>query len=300
MPAAATIRTFHHRSTSAASALDAKGERCISVCIPARDEAATVGPIVERIRRSLVDAVPLVDELVVLDDHSEDATARIAADAGATVVAADEVRPELALGPGKGQAMWKSLQATTGDLVTWCDADIVDFDERFVLGILGPLLDHDDIAFVKGFYDRPLGDDDTGGGRVTELVARPLVSLLFPHLAGLVQPLSGEYGGRRDVLESVPFVRGYGVELGLLIDVAARYGTTAVAQVDLGRRVHRNRSLQQLGPQAATILHTALGRAGVALPADPVLARPGEEPVQVENGELPPVADHPDEVRHTA
>lgn len=299
MPAAATIRTFHHRGATAERVLDDKRDRRISVCIPARDEAATIGPIVQRIRRALIDAVPVVDELVVLDDHSEDATARIAAEAGATVVAAGDVRPELALGPGKGQAMWKSLQVTDGDLVTWCDADIADFDERFVLGILGPLVAHDDVAFVKGFYDRPASGEDTGGGRVTELVARPLISLLFPHLAALAQPLSGEYGGRREILEAVPFVRGYGVELGLLVDVASRLGTSAIAQVDLGRRVHRNRSLHQLGPQAATILHTALSRAGVDVPTDAVLVRPGIEPTPVEAGELPPVVG-PDDVRHTA
>lgn len=290
MPAS-TIRTFHHRDVAAVELAERKGDRRISVCIPARNEAATIGPIVECIRRSLVDEVAVVDELVVVDDHSEDSTSRIAADAGATVVQAAEIRPELDLGPGKGQAMWKSLQVTTGDIVTWCDADIVDFDERFVVGILGPLVTNPELGYVKGFYERPLDGADTGGGRVTELVARPIISLLFPHLASVIQPLSGEYGGRRDVLESVPFIRGYGVELGLLVDVTEQFGLAAVAQVDLGRRIHRNRGLHQLGPQAATILHAALQRTGVELPSEPVLVRPDSGPLPVETGELPPVAD---------
>ena len=162
---------------------------------------------------------------------------------------------------------------------------------RASICVLGPLLTHPEIGYVKGFYERPLDGAETGGGRVTELVARPVISLLFPHLASVVQPLSGEYGGRRDVLESVPFIRGYGVELGLLVDVTEQFGLTAVAQVDLGRRVHRNRGLHQLGPQAATILHAALQRTGVELPSDPVLVRPGSGPLPIETGELPPVAD---------
>lgn len=287
------IRTFHHDEVSVSRLLERKGDTRISVVLPARDEAATIGPIVEALHRELVDSVPLVDELVVMDDHSVDDTAAIAAAAGARVVATADVLPELDLGPGKGEAMWKSLAATTGDVVAWCDADIRDFDVRFVVGILGPLLHHEDLALVKGYYDRPLGPDDpNGGGRVTELVARPLVSLLFPHLAPIVQPLAGEYGGRRTVLESVPFAGGYGVELGLLIDIADRLGAGSIAQVDLGERRHRNRPLDELGPQAAVVLHTALERIDPdLLSGRSVLVRPGLEPVGVSPPRLPPMRE---------
>jgi len=287
------IRTFHHGDWSAARLVERKGDTRISVVLPARDEAATIGPIVRAIRSVLVDGVPLVDELVVMDDHSLDDTAAIAADEGARVVAAVDVLPELDLGPGKGEAMWKSLATTDGDVVAWCDADIRDFDVRFVVGILGPLLHHEELALVKGYYDRPLGPDDAlGGGRVTELVARPLVSLLFPQLAPIVQPLAGEYGGRRTVLEAVPFAGGYGVELGLLIDIVDRYGPAAIGQVDLGERRHRNRTLDELGPQAAVVLHTALERVQPdLLTDDAVLVRPGLDPVPVAPTRLPPMVD---------
>lgn len=296
------IRTFHHEDSSAGALVDRKDGRTISVCLPARDEASTIGPIVAALHRELVEGVRLVDELIVVDDHSDDDTAAIARDAGARVVHAADVLPDLELGPGKGQAMWKSLHVSSGDLVAWCDADIRDFDVRFVTGILGPLVEHEDVGFVKGFYDRPLAGEPGGGGRVTELLARPLISLLFPHLAAVVQPLAGEYGGRRDVLESVPFVGGYGVELGLLVDIAERFGPGTIAQVDLGERIHRNRPLDELGPQATTILHTALRRAGtgVALPEAALLVRPGVEPVAVETTEMPPVADGRATRRHTA
>lgn len=295
-------RTFHHRDADATRLAERKGATRISVVLPARDEAATVAPIVEAIRSELVDRVPLVDELVVLDDHSSDATARLAADAGARVESAAEILPELELGPGKGEAMWKSLAVTDGDIVTWCDADIRDFDVRFVVGILGPLLDHEDLALVKGYYDRPVGDDGLGGGgRVTELVARPLVSLLFPHLAPLVQPLAGEYGGRRTVLESVPFAGGYGVELGLLIDIAERFGPGSIAQVDLGERIHRNRPLDELGPQAAAVLRTALDRVVPELvDHDAVFVRPGVEPLPFAAASLPPMAEFRNGHRNTA
>ncbi len=236
----------------------------VSVCLPARDEEATVGHIVSTVRRELVDAVPLVDEVVVLDDGSADATRLAAADAGARVVGVVEVLPEVGPGSGKGNAMWKSLFVCEGELLVWVDADIRNFGAHFVTGLLGPLLTRREVGFVKGFYDRPLHGKPGAGGRVTELVARPLVSQLFPHLARIVQPLAGEYAGRRDVLDSVPFVEGWGVELGLLVDVVERFGPAAIAQVDLGCREHRNRPLDELGPQAMAILVTALRRAGLA------------------------------------
>lgn len=234
------------------------------MCLPAHNEAETVGSIVAAVRRDLVEHHPIVDEIVVLDDGSTDATAAVAAEAGATVVAVDSVLSGLPPGSGKGDALWKSLYVSRGDLVCWLDADIRNFSTSFVIGLLGPLLTHDDVDFTKAFYRRPLGDAPTGGGRVTELMVRPLLSQLFPELTGFVQPLAGEYAGRRELLESIPFVEGWGVEIGMLIDVAQRLGVDAIGQVDLGVRVHRNRPLEELGPQALAILVTVLRRAGLA------------------------------------
>ncbi|MGZ8764440.1 MAG: glucosyl-3-phosphoglycerate synthase, partial [Acidimicrobiia bacterium] len=178
-------------------------------------------------------------------------------------LAVDDVLPDAEAGTGKGNAMWKSLYACDGDIVCWVDADIRNFGAHFVTALLAPLLHEPHVAFVKGFYRRPLHGEPSGGGRVTELMARPALSLLFPSLTPFVQPLSGEYAGRRELLETLPFVEGWGVELGLLIDVVSAFGIGAVAQVDLGEREHRNRPLLDLGPQALAILVTALRRAGV-------------------------------------
>jgi glucosyl-3-phosphoglycerate synthase len=200
------------------------------------------------------------------------------------------VLPELGPGAGKGEALWKSVAASAGDLIAWLDADITDFDARFVVGLLGPLLTTPELSFVKGFYDRP-SDQGEGGGRVTELVARPLVALLFPELASIVQPLAGEYAGRRGTLERLPFVQGYGVDLGLLIDLARTEGTEALAQVDLGTRRHRNRPLRDLGPQALAVMQTALRRAGTGLGTETLtLAPPGAPPVAVDVAERPPLS----------
>lgn len=290
------IRTHHHAEFDASdlAAHKAATGQAVSVCLPARNEADTVGPIVELIRTELVERVPLVDELIVVDDHSTDGTADIAAAAGAKVIAAAELLPEYGDGHGKGEAMWKSLYASTGDLVVWCDADVRNFAAPYVLGLLGPLLTRPEVLFVKGFYERPLGEGGNGGGRVTELVARPVLSLLFPDLAPIVQPLAGEYGGRRSALEQLPFVQGYGVDLGLLVDVAARFGPAAIAQVDLGVRVHRNRPLDELSPQATAVLQTALRRAAPGLIGDvALLDRPGTSPVEVSVAERPPLLEVP-------
>jgi glucosyl-3-phosphoglycerate synthase len=309
--AASVIRSFHHRDFPMARLLEAKRGRRISVCLPARDEEATVGEVVAAISAALMVDAALVDELVVVDDGSTDATAAVARAAGAEVVAAADpwplateapgaAGPDQPAGPGgpggKGQAMWKAVAVTSGDLVVFCDADVRQFATHFVTGLLGPLLLRDDVAFVKGFYDRPLDGRPSEGGRVTELVARPLISALFPQLAALAQPLAGECAARREVLEQVPFVDGYGVDLGLVIDVADRWGVAALAQCDLGERIHRNRPLAELGPQALAVVQVALSRAGVA-PGGPGVAawhsrlvRPGEDAVAVSLSERPPLA----------
>jgi glucosyl-3-phosphoglycerate synthase len=238
----------------------------ISVCLPARDEAATVGEIVREVREQLVDAATLdggglVDEVVVLDDNSTDATAAVARAAGARVVAESEVLPEAGPGSGKGNALWKSLHACRGDLLCWLDADLRNFHAEAVTLLVEPLLADSGTVLVKAGYTRSFEGAPTGGGRVTELVARPLLSLLFPKLADVVQPLGGEYAARRDALEVLPFVEGWGVELGLLVDVVERFGRDAVMQVDLGSREHRNRPLDQLAAQSLAIIATALRRA---------------------------------------
>lgn len=272
----------------------AKGAQRVSVCIPARNEAATVGPIVATIHDELVVDHHLVDEVVVVDDHSSDETAQVAGAAGARVVHAGTVLTEHDAGHGKGEALWLSLHESTGDLIVWCDADLVDFDAGFVVGLLGPLLCQPTVKFVKAFYDRPLDGRPSGGGRVTELVARPVLAMLFPELARIVQPLAGECAGRRHVLERIPFARGYGVDIGLLIDVVAMYGAGCVAQVDLGTRTHRNRPYEQLAPMAAEVLATALRRAEPRLVADrTVLNRPGHDPIEVRADDLPPLVEIP-------
>lgn len=247
------IATFDHGQFSTAELSDRKRGLTVSVCIAARDEAETIGDVVT----AAVD-VGLVDEVVVVDDGSSDDTADAARRAGARVTNATD-------GPGKGQAMWHGLRSTTGDVVVFLDGDVRNVGTHFVVGLLGPLLTNPNFGFVKAFYRRPLDGAAGEGGRVNELLARPLLARLFPQLADVRQPLAGECAARREVLEEVPFVEGYGVEFGLLIDVATRYGTGSIAQVDLGERVHRNRSLAELTPQAAAVLDVALDRSGVVV-----------------------------------
>ena len=227
----------------------------VSVCLPARNEEDTVGAIVHAIRRDLVDDAQLVDEIVVVDDGSIDETAARAAAEGARVVTVTD-------GPGKGRALWNGLRTTTGDVVVFCDADLYEFDSRFITGLVAPLLADEKVGFVKGYYRRPLGDRPADGGRVTELVARPLLRLVCPYLGEVVQPLGGEYAGRRNLLTQVPFIEGYGVDVGLLIDLTTRFGADVLAQVDLGVRLHRNRPLNELVPQATAVMEAVLVRAG--------------------------------------
>ncbi|MHB1582903.1 MAG: glucosyl-3-phosphoglycerate synthase [Acidimicrobiales bacterium] len=244
--------------------LSAKGGRTVSVCVPARDEEATVGRVVATVAAAHLAAAGgsgLVDELLVVDDGSSDDTAAAAAAAGAEVL----VTP----GGGKGAAMRAALERSAGDVVVFLDADVENTTGTFVLGLAGPLLLDDDLALVKGYYDRPIDGRPSGGGRVTELMARPLLEVLFPHLAAVRQPLAGETAAPRWVLEKVGLADGYGVELALLIDVAARFGTGAIAQVDLGTRIHRNRPLEELRGQATEVLRAALARATAADPRRP-------------------------------
>jgi glucosyl-3-phosphoglycerate synthase len=254
-----------------AALLAAKADRTVSVCLPCRDEAATVGPLISVIRTELIEKTGLVDELIVVDDRSTDDTARVAAHAGARVVSIDDVHAEHGIGHGKGNVLWASLLVSHGDFIVWCDGDVTSFEPDWVMKLLGPLLDDESVAMVKALYHRPTKYG--GGGRTTELVARPLMSRYFPALTGLAQPLSGEYAGRRSVLEQVDFVQGWGVEMGLLIDIARRFGAESIAQVDLGDRLHRHRTLQSLSVQAAEVMGTMLGRAGVAGESGDVLRR---------------------------
>ncbi|MFJ3701544.1 MULTISPECIES: glucosyl-3-phosphoglycerate synthase [Streptomyces] len=241
---------------TAARAKDPHRSR-VSVVLPALNEEATVGEIVSEIRRELMEKVRIVDELVVIDSGSTDATAEVARRAGARVVHRDSVLPRIPALPGKGEVLWRSLLVTTGEIVCFVDADLKDFSADFVSGIVGPLLTDPQVQFVKAMYDRPLGDTAGQGGRVTELVARPLLNLHWPRLAGFVQPLGGEYAVRRSLLEQLPFPVGYGVELGLLVDALHTVGLDAMAQVDVGVRRHRHQDGQALGRMAATIYRTA-------------------------------------------
>ena len=285
-------RRFAAGEFSATDLAARKGSTTVSVCLPARNEEETVGTIVEVVRAELMDKLGLVDELIVMDDHSTDRTAAVAKDAGATVVACSDVLTDLGNQPGKGETLWKSLFASTGDIVVWCDSDVANFGPHFISGLLGPLLADDSIAYSKGFYHRPVGADQRGGGRTTELVARPLIALLFPELSDIVQPLAGEYAGRRDVLERVPFVQGYGVEMGLLIDVWRLAGYDAIAQVDLGTRLHRNRPLHELSSQATEVMQVALHRADRTLVNTAItLRRPGLGDTEITMQERPPLIE---------
>jgi glucosyl-3-phosphoglycerate synthase len=268
--------------------VELKGRLRISVCLPALNEAATIGPICTGVG-ALVEA-GLVDELVVMDSGSTDDTRRAAEAAGATVFRTSEVLPSIQA-PGKGGALWKSLRAVDGDIVVWLDSDVRNFDPTFVVRLLVPLLTDDRIRMSKAFYDRPLEIDGTtlatGGARVTELVVRPLAHLLFPELTGFIQPLSGEYGGfTRDLME-LPFFSGYGVEAGLLIDFIQRHGPDRIAQVDLGSRRHRNRDILSLGRMSFEVMSVIMRRAE-DLEAPKVDAGWREELVQFEPSDAGP------------
>ncbi|GAA4808051.1 glucosyl-3-phosphoglycerate synthase [Streptomyces ziwulingensis] len=229
----------------------------VSVVLPALNEEATVGDIVAVLRHDLMRRVPLVDEIVVVDSGSTDRTSEVAAAAGARVVHRDVILPRLPAVPGKGEVLWRSLLVTSGDIVCFIDSDLREFSSDFVTGIVGPLLTEPDVDLVKAMYDRPLAGATGQGGRVTELMARPLLNMHWPRLAGFVQPLGGEYAARRSLLERLPFPVGYGVELGMLVDALHLVGLDALAQVDVGVRKHRHQDGQALGRMAAAIYRTA-------------------------------------------
>jgi glucosyl-3-phosphoglycerate synthase len=259
--------THHWDDWTLEQLLAAKADRVVSLVVPARNEAATVGDVVSRVREALVETVALLDEIVVIDSDSTDETYEVASDAGAVVHRAAEIRPDLGSVPGKGEAMWKSLFVTRGEVVVFMDADLLDWDTHFVPGLLGPLLTRPEVQLVKGFYERPLVSGETvlpfEGGRVTELVARPLIRLLFPELSGLHQPLAGEWAVRRQLFETLSVPTGYAVELAALVDTVRAHGVGALAQVDLGSRAHRHQSLRDLSGMATQILAAALARAGL-------------------------------------
>jgi glucosyl-3-phosphoglycerate synthase len=270
--------------------LAAKRDTRVAVVLPALDEERTVGDIVATIRGDLMmPASALVDDLVVVDSGSRDATAAVAADAGARVIRPGEPLPHLPPRRGKGEAMWRGLAATDADIVVFVDADLQSFDSRFVVALLGPLLSTPDIQFVKAAYDRPATDPavpSNGGGRVTELMARPWISAFWPQLGGVLQPLAGEYAARANLLRELPFRCGYGVDLGLLLDTYRRVGIDAIAQVDLRRRWHRHSDLPSLGRMAAEVMATAVDRlrADGRIPTELVAATQLWQPERLERG----------------
>ncbi|MFI6441958.1 glucosyl-3-phosphoglycerate synthase [Streptomyces sp. NPDC050759] len=272
--------------------------RTVSVVLPALNEEETVGDIVSVIRHDLMQQVPLVDEIVVVDSGSTDRTSEVAAAAGARVVHRDDILPRIPAVPGKGEVLWRSLLATSGDIVCFIDADLKEFSSDFVSGIVGPLLTDPEVDLVKGMYDRPLGGAAGQGGRVTELMARPLLNMHWPQLAGFVQPLGGEYAARRSLLEQLPFPVGYGVELGMLVDALHLVGLDALAQVDVGVRKHRHQDGQALGRMSAAIYRTAQLRLARGHMIRPSLTqfergRDGFEPrtYSVDTEERPPMVE---------
>jgi glucosyl-3-phosphoglycerate synthase len=241
-----------------------KAGRIVSVCIPARNEAATIVPIVSAIRTQLMETTHLVDEVIVMDHASTDATAELAMAAGATVVCANDVLGDFGPAMGKGDVLWRSVTASRGDLIVWLDADLESFTPDYVTRLLGPLILDDNVSLVRATYDRTLHGRPAEGGRVTELTARPALKLLHPELGHIRQPLGGEYAIRRNVATAVPFEIDYGVEIGLLIDISREFGPQTITQVDLGSRVHRNRPLSELHDQAGQVLRAILSRSGNA------------------------------------
>jgi len=237
----------------------------ISLCLPTLNEEKTIAKEIIIMKSELMTRYPLVDELIVIDSGSTDNTVDIAGSFGADVHIANEILPDLDQFKGKGENLWKALYITQGDIIIYIDADIKNIHHRFAYGLIGPLLLDDRIKYTKAFYDRPISIGKnrirpTGGGRVTELVIRPLFSLFFPELTQIIQPLSGEYAGYREIFEKIPFPIGYGVETSMILDIYDKWGLDVIAQVDLDRRIHRNQDTKALGRMAFAILKTFINR----------------------------------------
>lgn len=259
--------TFHHGQFWDLLRLIKEKEKhnlTISLCIPTLNEEATIGKEVVMFKSELQDRYPLLDEIAVIDSGSTDRTLEVAKSFGADVYLSADILPEMGFKQGKGENLWKAIYQLKGDIIVYVDADIKNIHPRFVYGLVAPLIYRSEIKLVKAFYDRPLALSHeirpSGGGRVTEILVRPLFSLFFPDLTALVQPLSGEYAIRREILERIPFPVGYGVETSHLIDVYKEWGLDAIAQTDLDQRVHRHQTIRDLGQMSFGILRTFLSR----------------------------------------
>ncbi len=260
--------TFHYSKFKDLSRLAAAKERknlSISLCLPTLNEEKTIAKEILIMKSELMVRHPILDEIVVVDSGSEDSTIEIAEAYGADVYLADDIFPQLEKHKGKGENLWKALYITKGDIIVYLDADIKNIHHRFVYALIGPLILSDQIKFSKAFYDRPIATGrnkirPTGGGRVTELVTRPLFSLFFPELTQIIQPLSGEYAGYRSIFEKIPFPIGYGVETSMILDICKKWGLDVIAQVDLDRRIHRNQDTKSLGKMSFAIIKTFLNR----------------------------------------
>ena len=259
--------TFHHSQFWDLQQLVEEKNRqglIISLCIPTLNEELTIGKEIVLFKSELMDRYPLLDEIAVIDSGSTDRTLEVAASFGADTYLAADILPEMGNKPGKGENLWKAIYQLKGDIIIYIDADIKNIHPRFAYGLLAPLIYRPEIKYVKAFYDRPLVTSKevraSGGGRVTEILVRPLFSLFFPELSALIQPLSGEYAVRRNVLERLPFPIGYGVETSHLIDVYTEWGLQAFGQTDLDQRVHRHQPTRDLGKMSFGILQSFLNR----------------------------------------
>ena len=259
--------TFHHGEFWDIIKLVEEKEKkgmTISLCIPTLNEEKTIGKEVLILRSELMERYPLVDEFAVIDSGSSDRTLEVAKNYGADVYLASDILPEVGDKRGKGENLWKAIHQLKGDVICYVDADISNIHPRFVYGLVAPLIKQEEVQYVKAFYDRPLnyssGLRSSGGGRVTEILIRPLFSLFYPELTNVIQPLSGEYAARREVLEMIPFPIGYGVETSHLLDLYEKFGLNAFAQTDLDRRVHRNQTTNALGKMSFGILQTFFNR----------------------------------------
>lgn len=260
--------TFHYSEFKDLHQLVAEKQRkklTISLCLPTLNEEKTIAKQILLMKSELMMRYPLLDEIVVIDSGSTDKTREIARSYGADVYEANDILPHLDNFKGKGENLWKALYITRGDIIVYLDADIKNIHHRFAYALVGPLIIFDNIKYVKAFYDRPIAIGKskirpTGGGRVTELLIRPLFSLFFPELTQILQPLSGEYAGFREIFETIPFPIGYGVETSMLLDIYEKWGLDVIAQVDLDKRIHRNQDTRALGKMSFAILKTFINR----------------------------------------